>query len=163
MLECVVHASTHDRIITSIYFWNVNLQQFSHFLSDFTYHRKLCYEIGDFFQKTSYNFLFECLIKTFSKQKNVTVLISEFLPFFIGPFSVIGILKSSYKLAPFFYLSLTTCVKGEIIQTFVIMHNYETMLVIILGNLNIYVVKSKKSQNNKFCSKLGSNSRTRGS
>ena len=27
------------------------------------------------------------------------------------------------------------------------MHNYETMLVIILGNLNIYVVKLKKSEN----------------
>ena len=38
--------------------------------------------------------------------------------------------------------------KEEIIQTFIIMHNYETMLVIILGNLNIYVVKLKKSENN---------------
>ena len=38
--------------------------------------------------------------------------------------------------------------KGEIIQTFIIMHNYETILVIILGNLNVYVVKSKKSENN---------------
>ena len=28
------------------------------------------------------------------------------------------------------------------------MDNYETMLVIILGNLTIYVVKSKKSENN---------------
>ena len=28
------------------------------------------------------------------------------------------------------------------------MHNYETMVVIILGNLNVYVVKSKKSENN---------------
>ena len=47
-----------------------------------------------------------------------------------------------------FYLSLTTCVKGEIIQTFIIKHKCETMLVYILGNLNIYVVKSKKSENN---------------
>ena len=38
--------------------------------------------------------------------------------------------------------------KGEIIQTFIIMHNYEKMLVIIFGNLNVYVVKSKKSENN---------------
>ena len=38
--------------------------------------------------------------------------------------------------------------KGEIIQTFIIMHNYETMFVIILGNLNIYVVKLTKSENN---------------
>ena len=37
--------------------------------------------------------------------------------------------------------------KGEIIQTFIIMHNYETVLVIKLGNLNIYVVKLKKSEN----------------
>ena len=51
-------------------------------------------------------------------------------------------------LPSFFYLSLTYCVKGEIIQIFIIMHNYETMLVIILGNLNIYVVKLKKSGNN---------------
>ena len=28
------------------------------------------------------------------------------------------------------------------------MHNYETMLVIILGNLNVYVVTSNKSENN---------------
>ena len=28
------------------------------------------------------------------------------------------------------------------------MHNNKTMLVIILGNLNIYVVKLKKSENN---------------
>ena len=113
-------------------------------------------------------------------------MIPEFLPFFIGHFFVIGILKSSYKfvrifpflldffqrkkkqhflfifidpflllstslftfLPSFFYLSLTTCVKGEIIQTFIIMHNYEIMLVIILGNLKIYVVKLKKSENN---------------
>ena len=27
------------------------------------------------------------------------------------------------------------------------MHNYETMLVIILGNLNIYAVKLKKCEN----------------
>ena len=38
--------------------------------------------------------------------------------------------------------------KGEIIQNFIIMHNYETMLVIILGNLNICVVMLKKSENN---------------
>ena len=38
--------------------------------------------------------------------------------------------------------------KGEIIQTFIIMQNYETMLVIIFGNLNIYVVKTKESENN---------------
>ena len=38
--------------------------------------------------------------------------------------------------------------KGEIIQTFIITHIYETMLVIILGNLNIYVAKLKKSENN---------------
>ena len=42
--------------------------------------------------------------------------------------------------------------KGEIIQTFIIMHNYETMLVIILGNLNVYVVKSKISENNSASS-----------
>ena len=28
------------------------------------------------------------------------------------------------------------------------MYNYETMLAILLGNLNIYVVKSKRSKNN---------------
>ena len=38
--------------------------------------------------------------------------------------------------------------KGEIIQIFITMHNYETMLVIILGNLKIYVIKLKKSENN---------------
>ena len=38
--------------------------------------------------------------------------------------------------------------KGEITETFIIMHNYETMLVIILGNLNVYAVKSKKYENN---------------
>ena len=45
-------------------------------------------------------------------------------------------------------LSLAACVKGEIIQTFIIMHNYETILIIILGNFSIYVVKLKKSENN---------------
>ena len=59
-------------------------------------------------------------------------------------------------LPSFFYLLLTTYVKGEIIQTFIIMHNYEIMLVIILGNLNIYVVKLKKSENNS-APKLGLN------
>ena len=147
-----------------------------------------------FSEKTSYNFLLRCLINTFSKQQNITVLIPEYLLFLIGLFSVIGTLKSSYKfvrifplfyrtfsffyrtfstqkkqkflfpfidpflllpsslyntfLPSFFYLSLTTCVKGEIIQTFIIMHNYETILVIILVNLNIGVVKLKKSENN---------------
>ena len=84
-------------------------------------------------------------------------------PFFIGLFqrkksknlfSLLSILYSFFPLLfitflpLFFYLSLTTCVKGEIIQIFIIMHNYETILVIILGNLNIYVVKLKKSENN---------------
>ena len=38
--------------------------------------------------------------------------------------------------------------KGEIIQTSIIMQNYETMLVIVLGNVKIHVEKSKKSENN---------------
>ena len=97
-------------------------------------------------------------------------MIPEFLLFFIGLFPFfIGLFRRKNKqkflfpfidpflllpsylytfLPSFFYLSLTTCVKGEIIQTFIIMHNYETMLVITLGNLNVYVVKSKKSENN---------------
>ena len=95
---------------------------------------------------------------------------SEFFLFFIGLFpffirlfrrkkakkifSLLSILFSFFPLLfttflpSFFYLSLTTCVKGEIIQTFIIVHNYETMLVIILGNLNIHIVKLKKSENN---------------
>ena len=48
-------------------------------------------------EKTSYSFLIECLIKTFSKQENNTVLIPGFLLFFIGLFFVIGMLKSSYQ------------------------------------------------------------------
>ena len=71
----------------------------------------------------------------------------KFLFPFIDPFLLLP--SSLYTFIPsFFYLSFTICVKGEIIQTFIIMHNYETMLVIILGNLNVYVVKSKKSENN---------------
>ena len=80
--------------------------------------------------------------RTFSTQesKNFFSLLSilfSFFPLFFTTF-----------LPSFFYLSLTTCVKGEIIQTFITMHNYETMLVIILGNLNIYIVELKKSENN---------------
>ena len=67
-------------------------------------------------------------------------------PFLLLPSSLFTFLPS------FFYLSLTTCVKREIIQTFIIMHNYKTMLVIILGNLNIYEVKLKKSENNSALS-----------
>ena len=70
---------------------------------------------------------------------------------FLFPFidSFLLLTSSLFTFLPsFFYLPLTTCVKGEIIQTFIIMHYYEIMLVIILGNLNIYVVKSKKSENN---------------
>ena len=89
---------------------------------------------------------------------------SEFCLFFIGlfrrkkkqkfifPFIHLFFLLPSFFLTPFlpsfFYLSLTTCVKGKMIQNFIIMRNCETMLVIILGNLNICVVKLKKSENN---------------
>ena len=99
--------------------------------------------------KSSYKFVrifslfyrtFSFFYRTFSTQKN-----QKFLFPFIDPFLLLP--SSLYTFLPsFFYLSLTTCVKGEIIQTFIIMHNYETMLVIILGNSNVYVVKSKKSE-----------------
>ena len=86
--------------------------------------------------------LFPFFYRTFSTQKK-----QKFLFPFIDPFLLLA--SSLYTYLPsFFYLSLTICVKGEIIQTFIIMHNYETMLVIILGNLNVYIVKSKKSENN---------------
>ena len=64
------------------------------------------------------------------------------------PFLLLPSFLCATFLSSFFYLSLTTCVKGEIIQTFIIMHNYETMFVIILDNLSIYVVKLKESENN---------------
>ena len=102
--------------------------------------------------KSSYKFvrIFPLFYRTFSlclsdffdakKSKNFFSLLSilfSFLP------------SSLYTFLPsFFYSSLITRVKGEIIQTFIIMHNYETMLVIILGNLNVYLVKSKKFENN---------------
>ena len=80
--------------------------------------------------------------RTFSTQKK-----QKFLFPFIDPFLLFPLLFRTLQHS-FFYLSLTTCVKGENVQTFIIMHNYETMLVIILGNLNIYVVKLQKSENN---------------
>ena len=82
---------------------------------------------------------FPFFIRLFLKQKK-----QKFLFPFIDPF--LPLLFITF-LPSFFYLSLTTCVKGEIIQTFIIMHNYETMWAIVLGNLNIYVVNSKKSEN----------------
>ena len=92
-----------------------------------------------------YRFLsnsFPFFIGLFLTQKNQNFLFPFIDPFLL-PSSLFTFLPS------FFDLSLTTiCVKGEIIQTFIIMHNCETMLVIILGNLNIYVVKLKKSKNN---------------
>ena len=100
--------------------------------------------------KSSYKFVrifplfyrtFSFFYRTFSTQKK-----QKFLFPFIDPFLLLP--SPLYTFLPsFFYLSLTTCVKGEIIQTFIIMQN-ETMLVIILGNLNVYVVKSNKSENN---------------
>ena len=81
-------------------------------------------------------------IRLFSPQKKQKFLFPFFDPFLLLPSSLFTFLLS------FFYLSLTTCVKWEIIQTFIIMPNYETMLVIISGNLNIYVVKLKKFENN---------------
>ena len=73
---------------------------------------------------------FSFFYRTFSTQKK-----QKFIFPFIDPF--LHLPSSLYTFLPsFFYLSLTTGVKGEIIQTFIIMHNYETMLVIILGNLN---------------------------
>ena len=94
--------------------------------------------------KSSYKFvrIFPFFIGLFrrKKSKNLFSLLSIFFSFFPLLFTTC--------LPSLFYLSLTTtCVKGEIIQIFIIMHNYETMLVIILGNLNIYVVKLKKSEN----------------
>ena len=71
----------------------------------------------------------------------------KFLLPFIDPFLLTSSLFTF--LPSFFYLSLTTCVKGEIIQIFITMHNYETMLVIILGNLNkLCSKKLRKSENN---------------
>ena len=84
-------------------------------------------------------FLF--FIELFRRKKTVKILFPFIDPFLLLPSSVYTFLPS------FFYLSLTTYVKGEIIQTFIIMHNCETMLVIILGNLNVYVEKSMKSEN----------------
>ena len=94
--------------------------------------------------KSTYKFvrIFPPFYRTFStqkKSKNLFFLLSILFSFFPLLFTTC--------LPSFFYLSLTTCVKGEVIQIFIIMHNYETMLVIILGNLNIYVVKLKKSEN----------------
>ena len=86
--------------------------------------------------------LFPFFIGLFSTQKKGKIYFPFFDPFLLLPSSLFTFLIS------FFYLSLTTCVKGEIIQTFIIMHNYEIMIVIILGNLKIYVVKLKKSENN---------------
>ena len=105
-------------------------------------------------------------------------MIPEILLFFNGLFPVIGTInfflflsdfcyaKKAKNFFPFyrsfspfslfslqhFYLHFSTYhwqpVWKEKLFTFIIVHNYETMLVIILGNLNIYVVKLKKSQNN---------------
>ena len=83
--------------------------------------------------------LFAFFIRLFLAQKFLFPFID---PFLLLPSSVFTFLPS------FFYLSLTTCVKEEFIQSFIIMHNYETILVIILRNLNIYVVKLKKFENN---------------
>ena len=87
--------------------------------------------------------LFPFFIGLFRRKKK-----QKFVFPFIDPFLLLP--SSLYNVSTFIflYLSLTTCVKEEIIQTFIIMHNYETMLVIILGNLNINVVKLKKSENN---------------
>ena len=93
--------------------------------------------------------IFSVFYRTFfdaEKAKNSFPIHRSFSPFLLFPSSLFTFLPS------FFYLSLTACVKGEIIQTFIIMHNYETMLVIILGSLNIYVVKLKKSENNSALS-----------
>ena len=96
--------------------------------------------MSEFFLFLSDFFLF--LLAFFRRKKR-----KKFLFPFIDPFLLL--LSSLFTFLPtFFYLSLTNCVKGEIIQTFIIMHIYETMLVIILGYLNIYVVKLKKSENN---------------
>ena len=96
-----------------------------------------CVRIFPLFYRT-FSFFYR-IISTHKKQKFLFPYID---PFLLLPSSLCTFLPS------FFYLSLTACVKGKIIQTFIIMHNYETMFVIILGNLNIYVVKSKKSENN---------------
>ena len=95
--------------------------------------------------KSSYKLvgIFPVFYRTFSDAKKKQKFILPFIdPFLLLPSSLFTFLPS------FFYLSLTTCVKGKIIQTIIIIHNYETMLAIILGNLNIYVVKSKKLENN---------------
>ena len=96
--------------------------------------------------KSSYKFvrIFSLFYRIFSTQKK-----QKFLFPFIDPF--LPLLFTTF-LPSVFSLSLTTSVKGEIIQTFIIMHNYETMLVIILGNSNINVVKLKKSENNSASS-----------
>ena len=96
--------------------------------------------------KNSYKFvrIFHLFYRTFTTQKKKQKFIFPFMNHFL-------LLPSSLCntfLPSFFYLSLTICVTGEIIQTFIIMHNYETMLVIIMGSLNIYVVKLEKFENN---------------
>ena len=108
---------------------------------------------------SSYKFVrnFPLFYRTFSfflsdffvarKSKNLFSLLSILFSFF-------PLLLTTF-LPSFFYLSLTTYVKGKIIQTFIIMHNYGTMLVIILGDLKIYVVKLKKSENNSAPSWVG--------
>ena len=88
--------------------------------------------------------LFHFFYQTFfdaEKSKNFFSILLILFPFF-------PLLFLRTFLPSFFYLSLTTCVKGEIIQTFIIMHNYEKIIVIILHNVNIYVVNLKKSENN---------------
>ena len=96
-------------------------------------------------EKTSYNFLLERLIfpvfyRSFSdakKSKKFFSLLSNLFSFF------------SFHVSTFiFLLIIDNLCERKIIQTIIIMHNYETMLAIVLGNLNNYVVKSKKSENN---------------
>ena len=89
--------------------------------------------------KSSYKFvrIVPYFYRTFSTQKKAKISFPFYRSFF--PSSLF-----SLQFQPaFFYLSLTTCVKGEIIQTFIIMHNCETILA-----FQIYVVNSKKSENN---------------
>ena len=94
--------------------------------------------------KSSYKFVrifplfyrtFSFFYRTFSTQKKAKI----YFPFCrsFSPSSLFSLQRVYLHFSTYLH---TTCVKGEIIQIFIIMHNYETMLVIILGNLNIYVV-----------------------
>ena len=81
--------------------------------------------------------IFPVFYRTFPTQEKQKFLFPFIDPFLLLPSSLFTFLPS------LFYLSLTICVKGEIIQTLIIMHNYETMLAIILGNSNIYIRNPK--------------------